>query len=896
MIKIKNMTILKLMMAIAMFSMPIALSTFIISSGQSSTASGEPTYAESGLTKFVKNNNDGGKPSIQHIYPDATNSNIQYKNITSDVSFDEKTKTISLGNIDGATLEMTDNYYFEHEDIPSSSSVFSVTANQPYHHVKIDESKYQYNRINGSENDLRQYTIKLISDVHLTNNSSIVMSSILGGYNTSGIGAAGPVNIGKYVNIDLNGHILTIDSDCTLYNYGHIYDSSFDENGKHKGMIDCKGTILTPFIVDDFDGGARQFAGTALALTTPFRIYSIPYLSCKVKFSSSSTLRALSSLNASSELRAANMIFIGSGGFLELQDANSFLFKDSYNPFFNDVRLSTQKDFAENYKSFYDLYGNIKLNSIKMTINVGTDVNVDMAEFAFPIPPYVHINITRGCSIDVPLMIDFYPGSSLYAEEGSTINFTSIKYKSVIGLISHDKKTSYGGIRVLNQLYPSTKNSLINSHANYNVTNYLKYEREEYDLYNLPYINGEINTKSRVEINSLIKQTNGNHTISGKINLGKNAIDSLNNLNGSFKFFSVDLFRYFYMEGGAKELLDYISNGAINQATVGSYLCLPLVSNGKVMFDVDTMDTNKYSSLYESGYVYDFSDGVYYNSLSNVYKGFMFSNQKRNDLEGSIVQFSSYSKDEHVVNYNNVDYKFFRNCFVPSDSFTDSLFDENNKKININNNTIDREIMINGSKSTTYKNYKQTRTQKWKKTWGSWKIEEDFKSRDKIAIEQLPDTTSQEKGTFKAVFACSISDVKVNDKHFNNINSLVENKVLEKSHTQKFTGKDGSIVSEQIGTASIYCEYEGKNNETFIYPNGATEYQSSYVEGEIIKGQESGGAVPRRIDTQERTWYIESATASYQNGKYSSQIKLFYKTKEGSLLLKYDGNLGTYVK
>ena len=889
--RFKKMTIIKTIVAISLFTMPIGLSTFIISSGTKPTASGEPTYVESGLTRFIRKNNEGGQPSAQHIFPDATNAEINFKDIYNDVSYDETNKTITLGNIDGSVFEITDNYYFEHSDTASSSKTFDVSSNNPYHLAQFKEGdKNIYNWVNGKEQEFRQYTIKLISDVHLTNNSSIVMSSVLGGYNTGGIGSAGPVNADKYINIDLNGHTLTIDSDCTLYNYGHIYDSKFDENGKHSGMIDCKGTILTPFIVDDFDGGARQFAGTALALSTPFRLFSLPYLSCKVKFNNTAILRALSSLNASNELRTANMVFIGKGGFVELKEANSFLIKDSYNPYFGTKKLETQKDFAENYKTFYDFYGNINLNSISMSIKVGIDVHVDMAEFSFPIPSYAHINIRKGCNINLPLLLDFYPGSTLYTEEGSTINFSSIKYKSVIGLIGHDTKTSYGGIRVLNQLFPSSTNALLTAHPNYNVNNYLKYEREEHSLYNSSYVNDAINTKSRVEINSSITQSENNHILAGKINLGLNTINSLKNLNGSFKYINVDSFRYFYIEGSLDAIGDIMS-GTINQSTVGSYLCLPLVSHGKVMFDVDS---NNYSSLYESNYTYDFSDGVYQNLLTNKYKGFMFNNEDKNNLNGLIVEFSFYDKENHFIKYNGNDYRFFRNCFV----LCDRILDENDTLINSYDNSIEKEIVIEGNKETFYKNFKQTRTRKMKQDWaGNRSIESDFPNRETQPIEELADTTKQENGEINIISKLLLSDILNNNNVYDHINALISKEGLRTSSTQKFTGVNGAPSKIEIGQAKVHCRYSGKNNEAFVYPNGETTYQSAYTESEVVLGPETGRwPNKKRTDTQVRTRNIENANVSYLDGEYSGLIKLFYNTKEGNKLLKYDSSLGTYIK
>lgn len=896
MIKFKKIIVLKILMVASLFTLPVALSAFIISSGKSPTVEGTPTYVESGLTKFIKKNNDGGKPSTLHIFPDATNAEINFKDIYNDVSYEETTKTLTLGNIDGSVFEITDNYYFEHSDAASSSKTFDVNSNNPYHLAQHKEGDGNiFNWVNGKEQEFRQYTIKLISDIHLTNNSSIVMSSVLGGFN-GGIGSAGPVNADKYVNIDLNGHTLTIDSDCTLYNYGHIYDSKFDENGKHLGMIDCKGTILTPFIVDDYDGGARQFAGTALAETTPFRIFSMPYMSCKVKFSNTSVLRALSSLNASNKLRTANFPFIGENGFITINNNNGSLIKDSYNPYFDSTKKTTQIEFAENYRCFYEFDGDFNFNSIQMSIDIAIlKVNVDMSEYSFPIPPYAHVKVKSNSKINVPLLFDFYPGSSLITEENSVINFTTKQYTSVIK--NNGNGTSYGGIRCLNQLFPSTATTMISTHANYNSLNYAKYEEEENLLYNKMLYGDQINTRSRIKINSRIEQNGNNHIIAGKINLGRETVSSLQQLNGSFKYFSNDDFNYYYLTQGAGDIIELgqlLKEGTKSLSITGGYLTLPLVSEGKVLFDINS---NNVSELLVTDFLYDFNQGIYKNSITGDYKAFMFSNDIKNDLSGNFCNIDSVNYENNYIVYNNVPYKFFRNCFVQSNNLYGKISTEYTEGINLFNNTAIGPIPVNGTKKIKYKNFSQTRNRKMVKPLfgGDWRVESDFIDWDSVPINQSADTSNDLSGEISIKTMCNLSNVVIAGKKYNSFKELYDSGTLITSNLKKFYGDIGVETSTLVGTCDIFSSYDGFNNEQYIYPNGKTEYQNPFIESDIEIGKPNRNHT-QRIDTQTRTWTIESSVISSPSGTYSDNINLYHDANEKNIILKYNEKLGYYTK
>lgn len=899
MIKIKKMTILKSMMAVAMFSMPIALSTFIISSGQSPIASGEPTYVESGLTKFVKKNNDGGSPSMQHIFPNATNTGIQYKDVYNDVSFNEVDKTITLGNLDGSLLELTDNYYFEHADSASSSSLFDVTADKPYETRAYDENDSNvncYNWINGSDGGKYNclYTVKLISNIHLTNKSSIVLATVLGGF-AGGIGQAGPVIASDYVNIDLNGHTLTIDSDCTLYNYGHIYDSKFDENGKHKGQILCHGTILTPFIVDDFAGGARQFAGTACAATTPFRLYSLPFLSCKVKFFSTSKLRALASLNASNKLYGANVEFIGSdSAFLFLKDQNSYIIKDTYNPFFNKNKITNQTGFAQNFKTYYALSGSIGINSIKMAIKFKDfiTVNVDMSEYSFPIPPYVNIEILENSNIVVPLMFDVYPGATIKAHSSSTIHFTSKQYSSIHG----GKATCYGGIRVLPQMYPSANKTMDTKFSNYNVEPYYVYEKLEQKSYNKPFVDGKINTKARIVLDSTITQESGNHILAGRINLGENAINSLVNLKGNFLFFDKGIFKYFYADDEFKLAFTYVPRGVPDdEVTVASYTFLPLVSNGKVMFDVEN---NDYSNFMESEYSFDFSEGVYINNSTQQLKAYITDNNNKLDVTGSIRNIEVLDETNHYIIYNNQSYKYFRNIFLPK-----KIVENDDLKLktalNINGDVDVTNNKAAGNLTLTNGVYEQNILDAHKekkatvgKNWLGKREKPKYPNEWTVIKEN--NTKSTIKNPTLAFSGCDILEYQDrNGKSFSNFTDLNASiDTFNYVDSNKFSSTINMTSGKNIGKLKITKDVREHNAEQFTYFNGQQAYKlnesqkESYVEIEKDK---------KREYTLNLVFKEYSGILTIPQGTYTGTLDLYWQRRPNKFLLTFNNEVGHYV-
>lgn len=657
---------------------------------------GSPAFfnGPSGLTTYIKNQSANTTNSENlFIYDQGTVAN-SFTEIKSDVTYNQFSKTITLGSKED-TLVIKDNVTFTHIDsqITYNESNFSSTTN----FTATSGSTW----VNGKYSS-RLYSIKLIGDIQITNGASLSIGSIICSVTSSGTGNNGGIINGDFVELDLNGHSITIDSGATLNAYGYIIDSNpkTDNNGNCLNGIYNYGTIYSPFVVENFWGGSFT-VGTALVGTCPFTIYSVPYLNCYVEFNYNSFLLCPTSLYANETVNKTVIKLIGNSSsyFLQMHNSSSKIIRRGIN---NPSIDSTQLFYHSNYRETYKFHGTISVNTMILSVSLsGINVDIDMAQFYFPISPYLDIVVASDATINLPLTLEFYPGSTLLCEEGSKINLTSITTKAstvtiVITVTVLPSKSSYGGIIVPTELPPTSLYAY--TPVAYDASMFQKHQIQEYDKFSTDYIihtdgskTNNINTNSRINIFGNINSISGYHTLAGKINLGNDIYNFINNNKSKFNLFA----RYqknYNNEIGASELVSAVMGGNIKKYTA-SNISLPLVSNGQVIKEASM------SYPFTGNATFDFNTGIF-NSNGNTYAFINSQNSICPVEEDNNLKCVYYTDPNEIT----LPYIYFRNYFLPVTQYDTGIYNDQNYPVDFTNESSPTTSYTYAGE-TYYKNY-----------------------------------------------------------------------------------------------------------------------------------------------------------------------------------------------
>ena len=712
---------------------PIAFSAWVIDSSDRKEA--PVSYQPSNLTEYIVSNTSG----TNYIFEDINNTENGngsgfYSNLTTDRSFqniDGFHRNIYLGYSDGRTLTLDHNVVFTHTNnqIDYSESDFlnentftpkdgdgdSGTDGSYYAkyyssvaNAKDDKPSYiskynyvtNYYRNNNSSHPLSYtnfnsdgtretktyapkgylYTIKLAGDIVIKKGSFLSIGAFV--LSTNGGGEAGGIIQGNNVELDLNGHSITIEEGATLNAYGYIVDTKKNSDGSLKGTIYNHGTIYSPMVVCDYSGGGNT-VGRAFSGVVPFSMFNMPYLSAKVYFYNTSKLLCPTALYASSTLSKIVCKIIGSDGdsFIQLEDSSSILIGETKNNRSTDQKIFYSGDDKDNsptkegFRCSLIFRGNIKINSLKLSIAMNKSVasvnaSFDLAAFNFPIAPYYSFTIENNSKVTCPLTLEFYPGSTLLAKEGSEIVFLSSFFRNhytvkIVGTTDYEikKGTSYGGIIVPTELPPSNDNTYhYSSNYPYSFSNswFEKYLRQEKALF--------VTKKPRINIQGIIKSGLSSSEMSKHILTGYIDVNSTNaGTIGSFKnhVFVKKEFNYvtaklvnlssIKFEGPGKSL-----SGAISQP-----LC---DSNLKVI------NASKIDNRFDSSTTYDYLSGIYY--CPNTGKKFVSFNDENKFVEVEEKTDSRCVMIEDGLIGTRLRYLYFRNLFVSAEQYDVNLFDD----------------------------------------------------------------------------------------------------------------------------------------------------------------------------------------------------------------------------
>ncbi len=847
--KNKNKIIIFLIISL-FFMLGSGLSTWVISKNNEAIPEYNPI---SGLTNHLKS-----ATASQYIYDPETNENfaegsketvnssITYSAISSDVAYIGEDKTIYLGDPNNVLTLQTDvtfthknsvvdysesNYLNSTNFTPadgstdtwysyksSNSATTNTTLNKYSQWINYYYTPHTYtytdytNSTSGEKKTTvvpsqRLFTVKLCGDIIV---NSILSIGALISANSNGY--AGGIIEGNFMVLDLNGHTITINSGATLNAYGYIIDTKLDENGKHIGQIINNGTIYSSFVVENYSGGGNTVATGAYG-TAPFTLFSVPYLSCKVVFNYGSSLKCPTSLYASDSFSkiVVNLIGDSSDAPLIEMSSGSQVIKDSYN---NPVELNTTALYAKNYKSYFNLSGNINIKTLKINLKVVIEKTINMAEFGMTIPPYMHINVENG-TVSLGMRLDFLPGSTLTVQENATVDLTTLTLPAD-ETIKGSQIVTDGSVRMVSQM--TADGSLCYKGTSYGVgvtTGYSNY------LANEATINQAGNTDARANIygNITVSSTSSKHYLVGKINLFNNSLSQVSS-NSNISTYSKSYEFYAYISGTDLGLAvlgganaSAIQNRSSNQVC-SSYVSLPLVSQGKVV------NPSNISSYLGDNTTYDYTYGVFtYNSKTYA---FIPDNTTATDLNMTLREVS-FDSSIHSIIYNNEVYVYYRNMYTKSnktvdgklylyDSYYSNFATKSYYAIDTNNNKVNYTFKYTGVGTIDTASFTASRTREspfLSTSWNSWSVSDTDWNAGNVTWSDASNVTTgtTESSTtnyklelvniVKYTFSSHFVDVSSFDYK---VSTYITNRPINAS---KFSQSTTTYKYYQVGTANM---------------------------------------------------------------------------------------------
>ena len=736
------------------FLIPVALSAWVIESSDRKNA---PTsYEPSQLTEYIASNTSGTNYIFENVNlgQDEGNESGFYSSLTTDRTYqniDGFHRNIYLGYSDGRTLNIDHNVVFTHTQskIDYSEKEFlekstftpkdgdgdngtdgsyyvkyfsdkTNATNNALSYIPKYNKTINYYRNNNSSKSLSYrdyksdgtyetktytpkgylYTIKLAGNLIIKKGSFLSIGALV--MSTNGGGEAGGIIQGNNVELDLNGHTITIEEGATLNAYGYIVDTKTNADGSLKGAIYNHGTIYSPMVVCDYSGGGNT-VGRAFANIVPFSMFNMPYLSAKVYFYNTSKLLCPTALYASSTLSKIVCKIIGndSDSFIQLEDSSSVLISETKNNRSDDQEVfysGDEKNDSETKDGFrcnLIFKGDVRINSLKLNvvmkkskldINVTINASFDLAAFYFPVAPFYDLVIEDNARVTCPLTLEFYPGSHLLAKEKSQIILSSSQYNNhyTVKIASTTdylikKGTSYGGIVVPTELPPSGDSSYYyyipgqfsNNPYSFQTSNFDRYLRDEYAL--LTKKEPRIRIGGQIGSN-LSGSEVSNHVLTGYIDIDTNKNSSFLNNCQNFSLMKKE-FQYvsptitsvapFSMkfQGAGKSL-----SGAINQPLCDKNFNVinPLKINGG--FDLST--------------TYDFLTGIYTCVRSD--KKHVCLNDENKFVEVEQNSDGHYVTLQDELIGTKIRYLYFKNIFVSAEKYDINLFDENGNLVTRN--------------------------------------------------------------------------------------------------------------------------------------------------------------------------------------------------------------------
>ena len=272
-----------------------------------------------------------------------------------------------------------------------------------------------------------QYRLVLLDD--LTIRGTLVLRSSFGQSNSNAVQS----NItGAYVELDLNGHDVFIESGGKLESYGSIVDSAGTGNIYVDG-----GTLQTMAVILNYKGG-QATTPMALDKAFPFDSFTFPYLLCRavVRHDGTTWGKLVAYCNifvgtvVTAQISDFVINFIGPAGgdyFFELQAPSG----QGSEVVLEGARIEGMESglAANNVVLTQCLSQRVKtefrhvavaVRKFVFDIKMVVETTIDTSEFIFPIPSFFDLSFVAS-SVRIAQPIKMMPGSSFIADRDSLV-------------------------------------------------------------------------------------------------------------------------------------------------------------------------------------------------------------------------------------------------------------------------------------------------------------------------------------------------------------------------------------------------------------------------------------------------------------------------------------------
>lgn len=516
-----------------------------------------------------------------------------------------------------------------------------------------------------------QTRLILNSDIVL-NNSTLQLNCILGF--KSGTYMNATISEQKFTVLDLNGYTITLQNNSNLNGYGIIY------NSKSTGGIIAQGgsTITSPFCVYDFKGGGNTLDGSANTVS-PFFIYLMPYLTVETIIEQDSYLKGVTSLNARNSkyttvinlVGPSNSLITNKSGYF-IRRATSYLEYSKEAKYISSINVNIKnlfdsKNFREEIILCKDAQkyldniqnsfaskttGSFVLNSLELSVSGNT---INMGTCDFTVPPFMDFSVYDSM-LDFNISISCLPGSNIYFNENSTLNFKNGNYNNLV---------TFARLNVLDEfpfrhkLYDSSTKSLKDSGFYvYDNLSFFSSKAKVSILGNLTFDNSNID-----------KTTYCFYSLGGLINLSTSASQTL---TANYNIIDASI-RFYYPA--------WIYGNDKYCPTAAQYYSSPIIDdNNKAYFQKEPFTEINEGEYIASNHTTKFENKYYFKLIENQFSaysdsstGLMFGGYKPNSSnlkgkincsKGTFVEAINISDNNKSLIYNGETYVFVYGIYI----------------------------------------------------------------------------------------------------------------------------------------------------------------------------------------------------------------------------------------
>lgn len=644
------------------------------------------------LTQFINEKTNG----TYSIYDSSRGGSNGQFDVSSDFAYDSNAKFDSLNQAtiaSGLTINFT---YLDNQLCPSldKDAVADDGGNlrDSKSNVALD---YYDNQYVGNNNCA--VMIRLNGD--LTVKGTLKIGAKVGGLNAQSHFSE---IIGKYTQLDLNGHNLIIDGGKV-----ECYGSILDRTGGGKVIVKNNGTIRGLLTVTDGRGGNQATYGYGKG-QSPFDEYRFAYIEAPIIAYYGTTvegylrldLGSLGISNIKANIIGSSGASVFSWGSKKTDDdrleivpyINKNLYPSSVsNPTYKSIYT---KMYYYRYK--YNFKANIILNSqiplnakviIKKFVELGNvDVKIDWARIGVPIPSFFDFKLFDDYSMTLKAKMLLLPGSSfitsknsnLIFDPGETITYSNIKPSNLLPdiVITGETKRNCGGLIAYNTSFYSFNYDGFNKMScglNDGLVDFWNYAKPSNHM-----IMGKVIIEAMPDSNKYL--------ISGPISLSKQASQTI---------ISSQYVKTYDIKGEQAGSI-WFSGSAMNSKAsfnlITSFNVLPLISNGKAYIKDDSLNIN--GVFDEENGLFTAGNQTYFLWTPNDYLigGSDKGNQKAlTDYTVTPTLVESVIGNQ-IIKANGAYYLFYKGVFVPvldavSSGTTYTTIKTNLRKFCSNNNS-----------------------------------------------------------------------------------------------------------------------------------------------------------------------------------------------------------------